>query len=139
MMPEALVKLGLQQAIQDYCDGLNELVPTPFKAQFHGLGERMQGATEIVIYRIVQELLNNIVKHAAASEVLVQIMRHDNNLTITVEDNGKGFYVASAQNKGNGLSNVRSRVDYLKGHLDIQSSPGKGTSTHIDFVIQDTQ
>jgi two-component system NarL family sensor kinase len=139
MMPEALVKLGLQQAIQDYCDGLNELVPTPFKVQFHGLGIRMQGATEIVIYRIVQELLNNIVKHADATEVLVQIMRHDNNLTITVEDNGKGFYVGSAQNKGNGLGNVRSRVDYLKGHLDIQSIPGKGTSTHIDFVIQDTQ
>jgi two-component system, NarL family, sensor kinase len=89
-------------------------------------------------YRIVQELLNNIVKHAAATEVLVQIMRHDNNLTITVEDNGKGFDVASAQNKGNGLGNVRSRVDYLKGHLDIQSIRGKGTSTHIDFVIQDT-
>ncbi|HMG90240.1 MAG TPA: sensor histidine kinase [Chryseolinea sp.] len=139
MMPEALVKLGLQQAIQDYCDGLNELVPTPFKVQFHGLAIRMQGATEIVIYRIVQELLNNIVKHAAATDVLVQIMRHDNNLTITVEDNGKGFDVGSVQNKGSGLGNVRSRVDYLKGHLDIQSIPGKGTSTHIDFVIQDTQ
>jgi len=137
MMPEALVKLGLQQAIQDYCDGLNEFVPTPFKVQFHGLGARMHGPTEIVIYRIVQELLNNIVKHAAATDVLVQIMRHDNNLSITVEDNGKGFDVASAQNKGNGLGNVRSRVDYLKGHLDIQSIPGKGTSTHIDFVIQE--
>ena len=96
-------------------------------------------ATEIVIYRIVQELLNNIVKHAAATEVLVQIMRHDNNLNITIEDNGKGFDVSSSQNKGNGLGNVRSRVDYLKGQLDIQSVPGKGTSIHIDFVIQDTQ
>ena len=66
-------------------------------------------------------------------------MRNDNNLTITIEDNGNGFDVNSTQNKGNGLSNVRSRVDYLKGHLDIQSTPGKGTSTHIDFVIQDTQ
>ena len=91
------------------------------------------------MYRIVQELLNNIVKHAAATEVLVQIMRHDINLNITVEDNGKGFDVSSSQNKGNGLGNVRSRVDYLKGQLDIQSVEGKGTSIHIDFVILDTQ
>ena len=89
------------------------------------------------MYRIVQELLNNVVKHADATIVLVQIMRHDNNLNITIEDNGKGFDVSNSF-KGDGLNNVRSRVDYLKGQLDIQSIPGKGTSIHIDFTIQDT-
>jgi signal transduction histidine kinase len=138
MMPEALVKLGLQQAIQDYCDGLTESIPTKFKVQIHGLEKRMEESTEIVIYRIVQELLNNIVKHANATEVLVQLMRHDTNLTITIEDNGKGFDISSSENKGSGLNNVRSRVDYLKGQMDIQSYPGKGTSIHIDFVIQET-
>lgn len=138
MMPEALVKLGLQQAIQDYCDGLNESNHLRFKIQFHGLKERMGSATEIVIYRIVQELLNNVVKHADATEVLVQLMRHDNNLTITIEDNGVGFDSSSSTHKGNGLGNVRSRVDYLKGQLDIQSMPGKGTSIHIDFIINQT-
>jgi signal transduction histidine kinase len=138
MMPEALVKLGLQQAVQDYCDRLNESNQLRFKIQFHGLEERMDSATEIVIYRIVQELLNNVMKHAGASEVLVQLMRHDNNLTITIEDNGVGFDSSSPKHKGNGLGNVRSRVDYLKGQLDIQSTPGKGTSIHIDFIINQT-
>ena len=137
MMPEALVKLGLQQAIQDYCDGLNESIQLHFKVQFHGLENRLEAATEIVVYRIVQELLNNVVKHADATIVLVQVMRHENNLNITIEDNGKGFDVSSSP-KGDGLNNVRSRVDYLKGQLDIQSVPGKGTSIHIDFTIQDT-
>ena len=137
MMPEALVKLGLQQAIQDYCDGLAESIATKFKVQIHGLEKRMEESTEIVIYRIVQELLNNIVKHANATEVLVQLMRHDGNLTITIEDNGNGFDVGSSENKGSGLGNVRSRVDYLKGQMDIQSHPGKGTSIHIDFIIQE--
>jgi len=137
MMPEALVKLGLQQAIQDYCDGLAESITTKFKVQIHGLEKRMEESTEIVIYRIVQELLNNIVKHANATEVLVQLMRHDANLTITIEDNGNGFDVGSSENKGSGLGNVRSRVDYLKGQMDIQSHPGKGTSIHIDFIIQE--
>lgn len=138
MMPEALVKLGLQQAIQDYCDGLNESIQLHFKVQFHGLEKRLDAATEIVVYRIVQELLNNVVKHAEATSVLVQIMRHDNNLNITIEDNGKGFDVNGSYKKSDGLSNVRSRVDYLKGQLDFQSTPGKGTSVHIDFTIQDS-
>ncbi len=138
MMPEALVKLGLQQAIQDYCDGLNESSQLQFNLHFHGLTNRLEAATEIVVYRIVQELLNNIVKHAEATMVLVQIMRHDDNLNITIEDNGKGFDRGIAHESTDGLNNVRSRVDYLKGQLDIQSMPGKGTSIHIDFTIQDT-
>jgi signal transduction histidine kinase len=139
MMPEALVKLGLQQAIQDYCDSLNESISTiKFKTQFYGLDQRLEASAEIVVYRIIQELLNNVVKHSNASEALVQVMRHENFLTVTVEDNGHGFVISEVdEKKGAGLANVRSRVDYLKGHLDIQSSPGKGTSIHIDFIIQD--
>ena len=135
MMPEALVKLGLQQAIQDYCDGLNESNRLIFKSQFHGLENRLETTTEVVVYRIIQELLNNVVKHAEATTVLVQVMRYENSLNITIEDNGKGFEFGTSK-KGSGLNNVRSRVDYLKGQLDIQSAPGKGTSVHIDFAIQ---
>jgi signal transduction histidine kinase len=61
-------------------------------------------------------------------------MRQENNLTITVEDNGKGFNTEAVL-QGAGLKNIRSRVDYLKGQLDIQSAPGKGTSVHIDCII----
>jgi two-component system, NarL family, sensor kinase len=138
MMPEALVKLGLQQAVQDYCDGLNESNNLKFNTQFYGLEKRLDTASEIVVYRIVQELLNNVVKHANASEVLVQLMRHEKNLNITIEDNGRGFIVGEVDSQRSvGLNNVRSRVDYLKGQLDIKSAPGAGTSIHIECAVQD--
>ncbi|MEO5980055.1 MAG: sensor histidine kinase [Chryseolinea sp.] len=136
MMPEALVRLGLQQAIQDYCQGLSGAKSLQIKLQSHGLDERLNETLEIVIYRIVQELVNNIVKHAEATIVLVQLMKHNNNLNITIEDNGQGFDLQSAASVGGqGLKNVQYRVNYLKGQLDIQSIPGKGTSVHIDIII----
>jgi signal transduction histidine kinase len=135
LMPEALMKLGLQQALQDYCEGLSEGQPFVINSQFHGLEKRMDAATEVVVYRIVQELLNNAVKHSGASTILAQVMRQENNLTITVEDDGKGFD-KEAVVQGAGLKNIRSRVDYLKGQLDIQTKDGKGTSVHIDCIIE---
>ena len=96
----------------------------------------MDKSTEIIIYRIVQELLNNILKHAAATEALVQLIREDDRLSIVVEDNGKGFDTALLKNnKGAGLTSIRSRVDYLKGQLDIHSEAGKGTLVNIEFNI----
>ena len=136
MMPEALMKLGLQQALQDYCDGLSESQSFKINGEFYGLEQRMESSVEIVVYRIVQELLNNVVKHSGATIILVQVMKHDQNLTITVEDNGKGFNLEEVLlMNGTGLKNIQSRVDYLKGQLDIKSTPGKGTSVHIDCVI----
>lgn len=136
MMPEALLKLGLQQALQDYCDGLSESQPFKINCEFHGLETRMDSSFEIVIYRIVQELLNNAVKHSGATTILSQVIRQEQNLSITVEDNGKGFDTATTvANEGTGLKNVRSRVDYLKGHMDLDSTPGKGTSVHIECPV----
>ncbi len=135
MMPEALMKLGLQQALQDYCDGLSEGQSFKINTEFHGLEQRMTPSTEVVVYRIVQELLNNTVKHSGAAVILAQVMRQENELSITVEDNGRGFDKAQVI-QGAGLKNIRSRVDYLQGQLDIQSVPGKGTSVHIECTIE---
>lgn len=135
MMPEALMKLGLQQALQDYCDGFAESQLFKIKSEFHGLEKRMDSATEVVVYRIVQELLNNALKYSGATNMLAQVIRNESNLSITVEDNGKGFD-KEAVLSGSGLKNVRSRVDYLKGQMDIKSAPGQGTSVHIDCIIQ---
>jgi two-component system, NarL family, sensor kinase len=140
MMPEALLKLGLHQALQDYCDGLSESGACRITGEFHGLDKRLEASTEVVVYRIVQELLNNAVKHSGADQILAQVMRHEQSLTITVEDNGKGFDPTNTQFiSGAGLRNIRSRVDYLKGQLDIQSAPGKGTSIHIDCIIENNE
>ena len=135
MMPEALMKLGLQQALQDYCEGLSEGQSFKINTEFHGLEQRMTPSTEVVVYRIVQELLNNAVKHSGATVILAQVMRQENGLSITVEDNGRGFNKEEVI-QGAGLKNIRSRVDYLQGQLDIQSVPGKGTSVHIECTIE---
>jgi len=134
MMPEALIKLGLQQALEDYCAGLSVSQTFKIDREFYGLEKRINPSIEIVVYRIVQELLNNAVKHSGATSILAQVIRNDQNLSITIEDNGKG-YDKEIVMQGAGLKNIRSRVDYLKGQLDIQSSPGKGTSVHIDCII----
>ena len=136
MMPEALVKLGLQQALQDFCDGLSESQPFRINCEFYGLEKRMQPAVEIVVYRIVQELLTNAVRHSGATSILAQVMRQENDLSITIEDNGKGFDKGTAL-QGAGLKNILSRVDYLKGQLDIKTAPGAGTSVHINCVIEE--
>jgi two-component system, NarL family, sensor kinase len=131
-----LVKLGLQQALLDYSNGINESKKIIIKNEFHGLEKRLESSTEIIIYRIVQELINNIIKHAHADKVLVQVMRNNAELNITVEDDGIGFNTQNVRLKnGTGLKNIQSRVDYLKGELDIHSVMGKGTSVHISCAI----
>jgi two-component system, NarL family, sensor kinase len=136
MMPEALVKLGLQQALQDYCDAINESKQLRVDSQFFGLEKRVDSTTEITVYRIVQELVNNTIKHANATHVFVQVIKSDEELNITVEDNGAGFNLNEVISKNSaGLNNIRSRVDYLKGEIDIRTSPGNGTSVHIDCRV----
>jgi two-component system NarL family sensor kinase len=88
------------------------------------------------MYRIIQELINNILKHASAKTAIVQITKSDSLLTITVEDDGKGFDPGILdQSKGMGWINIRNRVDFLKGKLDVNSQAGNGTSVQIEFTI----
>ena len=136
MMPEMLTKFGLDEALKEYCNTVNATKLLAVKYQSFGMDSRLDKSTEIIIYRIVQELLNNILKHAAASEAFVQLIRENNRLNIVVEDNGKGFDTALLENsKGAGWANIRSRVEYLKGQLDIHSEPGKGTLVNIEFNV----
>ena len=102
----------------------------------YGLEQRLSSGAELVLYRVIQELLNNIVRHSLATEVLLQINRHENMLSITVEDNGVGFDPAYLKdNKGIGMQNLTSRVEYLNGELNIDSQPEKGTSIYIEINL----
>ncbi|HNV27944.1 MAG TPA: sensor histidine kinase [Cyclobacteriaceae bacterium] len=136
MMPEVLVKFGLSEALKSYCDRMRE--SQTFKIDFQSIGmeERLSSNTEIFVYRIVQELLNNTAKHAKATHVLVQLARQNNEVSITVEDDGSGFDKTMVDKAtGAGWGNIRSRVDYLKGKLDILSAAGQGTSVHITIPV----
>ncbi|MEO5943028.1 MAG: sensor histidine kinase [Ferruginibacter sp.] len=135
MMPEALVKFGLDTALNDFCAAINNSGALQLRYQSIGLdGPNIHQTTAITIYRIVQELINNTMKHAAAKTALVQVTRTNNQLTVTVEDDGKGFDTALlSQSKGIGWSNIQNRVDFLKGSIDVQSEKEKGTSVHIEI------
>lgn len=136
MMPETLLKFGLEQALTDYKNGLTQGQNLTIDCEFFGLAERLNSSVEIVVYRIVQELINNAVKHSDASKILVQLMRHEDQLNITVEDNGKGFNLDKMKiGNSAGLQNIQSRVNYLNGKMDIQSQPGNGTSIYIECEL----
>lgn len=136
MMPEVLVKFGLSEALKSYCESIRESGIYKMDFQSIGMEDRLASQTEIFIYRIVQELLNNIAKHAQASHVLVQIAKQDREVNITVEDDGKGFdpYILE-KSTGSGWANIKSRIDYLRGKIDIQSAKDQGTSVHITIQV----
>jgi len=135
MMPEVLVKFGLDTALQDFCNDINQSGALKVNYQSIGLeNSPIDQTTAITIYRIVQELINNTMKHAAATTAIVQLSKTEEQLSVTVEDDGKGFDPIILQGaKGIGWTNIQSRVDFLKGKLDVASEPGKGTSVHIEL------
>ncbi|AEE53672.1 tetratricopeptide repeat-containing sensor histidine kinase [Haliscomenobacter hydrossis] len=135
LMPEVLMKLGLINAIQDLCNNINTSRLLTISLQAYGMEKRLNPNTEIMLYRIVQELLNNIIKHAQASEAIIQFNQHQERLNITIEDNGLGFN-ASEDNAGAGLSTIKSRVNYLNGALNIDSTQGVGTTVMMEFLLE---
>jgi signal transduction histidine kinase len=136
LMPEALLKFGLKDALQDFCDYLSNSTQMQIQYQTFGIEQRIPEGEEVIVFRIVQELLNNVVKHAKASMVLLQLLRDGQRFSLTVEDNGVGIPSDTLEKaQGIGWTNIRSRVDYLNGQLDIRSKPGQGTSINIDFVL----
>ena len=137
MMPESLVKFGLDTALKDLCNDVNQSGALQVSYQSIGLeNEIIEQTTAVTIYRIVQELINNTMKHAAAKTAVVQVTKSDSHLSVTVEDDGKGFDTTILnQSKGIGWSNIKNRVEFLKGTLDVQSEKDKGTSVHIELNI----
>jgi signal transduction histidine kinase len=136
MMPEALLKSGMIVAINDYCKSINASSDLKVTSQSYGTEKKLDNSVSLIIYRIIQELMNNVIKHAHATEMLVQVMYRASSVNLTVEDNGKGFDVLQlAATEGAGWKNIKSRVDYLKGIIDVKSEPGKGTSVNIEINI----
>jgi signal transduction histidine kinase len=135
IMPATLSKLGLEAALQNLIDkiAVHSKMQVHFSA--HGFEGRIEENTEMSIYRIILELLNNIVKHAAAEKVSIQLIKYPAYINLMVEDNGRGFNYNKAfeEKKGIGLGNILSRVEYMNGSVEIDSSPGKGTTVIIEI------
>jgi signal transduction histidine kinase len=135
LVPETLLKIGLEKALQDLCLLLKtDHTHIIFHAQ--GIRADIPESNQIAIYRIVQELLNNALKHAQAKEIIVDCSQNEQLFFLTVEDNGKGFDTSDLNSlQGSGLRNLKNRVESLKGKLHIDSSPGEGTAFNIELNL----
>jgi two-component system NarL family sensor kinase len=136
MMPESLLRFGLDAALKDFCKQVSVSGALKISYQSIDLKDKpVEQSLSITIYRIVQELLNNSIRHASAKNATVQVASEGNLLTVTVEDDGKGFDTNDlASANGIGWKNISSRLNYHNGKLDIKSSPEKGTSVYIEFT-----
>ena len=135
LMPESLIKLGLIAALKDLCSRFST-DKTLIEFQEFGIDNNIPESKQITIYRIIQELINNALKYANATEILVNCSQNENTFLITVEDNGTGFDSKKANLfDGMGLKNIKNRVDFLKGVLEIDSQPKTGTVFNIELNL----
>ena len=138
LLPNALLKRGLVQAVREFLAKVSPSARLKVNLEVVGLddGPRLLPAVESVLFRVIQELVQNILKHAQATEVTLQLVRHPQELTILVEDNGVGFDPAMLPpDAGIGLKNVESRVAYLSGRANFDSSPGRGTTVTLEVPL----
>ncbi len=128
---------GLLPTIKKMAKTITETNTLEVTVEDFGLGERMENSLELSIFRIVQELVTNAIKHAEASKVNIQLTQHDDNLNIIVEDDGLGFDSSKVEKRdsGMGLTTIEKRVEHLEGNFTIDSLLGKGTSILIDIPI----
>jgi len=132
MMPQTLLKFGLEVALKDLTESaMSNAIHIDFQPL--NISGNIALEEQIIIYRIVQEMLTNTLKHAQATEVVLQCSENEQHFYITLEDNGLGFDTSNYK-KGLGLENIKNRVAYLKGKFDLESSSA-GTTIDIEIPI----
>lgn len=135
MIPKELEQFGLVPAIEGMLN-LN-FGNTPINVQFEhsGFTERIGNQIELVLFRVLQELVSNIIKHSKANQLTVQLVKLQTHVVMNVTDNGVGFDVQSKEKNGIGLLNIASRIDAIKGHIHYDSNLGNGTTVTIRTPI----
>ena len=131
----ALIKNGLASAVRDFVQKMGSGGSIRTDLEIVGLQERLDPALEMMLYRVLQELVNNILKHAKASVVSIQLIRHEDSIVLQVEDNGVGFAQDPGSSDGLGMTNIRSRVELLQGSFFIDSQPGHGTTAVVEVPV----
>lgn len=136
LLSDTLLQNGLAAAIKSFCWQVAQLTGQSILFQSFGEHRRLDINIELSIYRIVQELVHNAVKHANAKQIVVQLNFKNKVLYVTVEDDGIGYQsMQLATHMGMGIKNIYARVKMINGVIDWQSQPGKGTSVHMEFHI----
>jgi signal transduction histidine kinase len=128
---------GLLPAVQKMTRIICETNALEITVEDFGLADRMENSLELTLFRILQELVANIIKHAEATKASIQFTQHEDKLNIIVEDNGKGFKMGKVKtaSSGMGLNTIEKRIEYLEGTFTVDSVLGKGTSILIDIPV----
>ncbi len=138
LLPPSLEKLGLYFALEELANWVNKADQLKIFCWKGGEQFRFENKKELAVFRIVQELLNNAIKHAGASIIYVNARFSPNrNLMISVTDNGKGFDMKEKMNTGLGLKNLESRSEIMNAKFKMKSTPGKGTTAIIFLNTKD--
>ncbi len=136
LMPATLTQIGLEAALHDLFMKINESNLLRINLSITGLEERLPPSTEIAVYRVVQEIINNMIKHSKADTITVKIVRSGSAMNLSISDNGIGFEKDSiAKSTGLGWKNIFSRISMLNGEIAVDTQPGSGTSVNIQFTI----
>jgi len=119
------------------CFAKNVSTPKGLKVNVEefGLDQKLENSLEITIFRVIQELVTNIIKHAQATEATIALTSHNSSINIIVEDNGKGFsFKKTNKNKiGIGLETIEKRIEHLGGTFEVDSHPNRGTSIILNL------
>ena len=132
LSPMVLEEFGYTTAVEGLVNKINETKQIHFNLVVFGMKKRLEKEYELALYRITQELINNVLKHAAAKHVSLQIGQRDKKIILMMEDDGKGFDM-NARKDGYGLSNLDARTKLMQGTMTIDSQPGKGTSVLVEI------
>ena len=130
LMPDSLSRFGLKSAVSDYCNNLPSV-----RFACYGDESRLESKLEVMIYRSIQELINNALKHAGANNIMVQIIQGFDHIAFTVQDDGCGFD-PSVVTQGVGLQNIKMRVASYNGEINIDSKIGEGTEINVEIRIE---
>lgn len=133
LLPDILIKYGLETALKEFALRMvnNNL---EIDVNFLGYTKGLNTEKELFIYRIIQELVNNAIKHANASQIIIQFVEEKNSYHITVEDDGIGFDVNNLEFRNSaGYNNLHSRIQFLKGTFEVNSEKNKGTSFEFNI------
>lgn len=132
-----IAKQGLLIAVQNMAEKVSASNKIQIEVLDHGLDNRLENSLELTIFRVIQELITNVIKHAQATEATIHLTNHEESINIMVEDNGKGFNPSQITkiNKGMGISSIDKRIEHLNGQLTIESEKNKGTTVIIDIPL----
>lgn len=134
LMPDALLEEGLPSAIRYFCNGVAKTSGLHIRFEQHDTLPEMPIEAQTNLYRITQELIQNAIKHASATEILVSLNYREGILNLSVEDNGKGFSDAEVSD-GLGLKSIRNRLKAMNGHMEISKLPESGTVVLVELRV----